>query len=142
MTAVVSLPPSVPWAGVLEQGASPGQLDCPAARREGVLKAGGRQGLGEFRSPREEGGDFAGNEQGRHYTAWSRQLDLGLNTDGQMEGAQCQQGAQRADKEEVALGWTLGSCGVLTGSSFGWSSSVAPEGLCKREVLDSTLEVG
>jgi hypothetical protein len=55
-----------------------------------------------LRSPREEGGDFTGNEQGRHYTAWSRQLDLGLNTDGRMEGPQCQQGAQRADTEEVA----------------------------------------
>lgn len=62
----------------------------------------GRRGLGELRSPREEGGDFAGNEQGRHYTVWSRQLDLGLNTDGRMEGPQCQQGAQKADTEEVA----------------------------------------
>ena len=114
--------------------------DLPRSGEGGGVMGGGK--AWEFRSPREEGGDFAGNEQGRHYTAWSRQLDLGLNTDGQMEGAQCQQGAQRADKEEVALGWTLGSCGVLTGSSFGWSSSVAPEGLCKREVLDSTLEVG
>ena len=45
-TAVVSLPPSLPWAGVLEQGASPGRLDCPVAGREGVIKAGERQGLG------------------------------------------------------------------------------------------------
>ena len=55
-----------------------------------------------MQSPRGEGGDFTGNEQERDCTAWLRQLDLGLNTDGWMEGPQCQQGAQRADKEEVA----------------------------------------
>lgn len=47
MTAVVSLPPSVPWAGVLEQGLLQVSLTAQQPEEKGYLRLG-RQGLGSY----------------------------------------------------------------------------------------------